>query len=81
LDLFHLLDVDDSDEVSEDEFVNGCLRLHGYAKSIDLATLMFEYKRWCGMWSEHAYRLEKSLDILVAYVSEQEEQMEENAES
>lgn len=65
LDLFHLLDSDDSDEIDEDEFVNGCIRLHGYAKSIDLATFMFDYKNYTNMWSEHAYRIERSLEEMM----------------
>merc|ERR1712224_483211 len=43
--LFRLLDVDESHEVSIDEFVVGCMRLKGGAKSIDLATLMYENKK------------------------------------
>merc|ERR1712113_16552 len=35
-DLFRLLDCDHSGLVSVDEFVNGCLRLRGPAKSFDL---------------------------------------------
>jgi len=65
LDLFHLLDSDDSDEIDEDEFVNGCIRLHGYAKSIDLATFMFDYKNYTKMWSEHAWRIEHSLEEIM----------------
>merc|ERR1712176_1160689 len=43
--LFKLLDLDESDSISVDEFVMGCLRLRGNAKAIDLATLMFENRR------------------------------------
>merc|ERR1711937_184734 len=45
LGLFKLLDVDETNEVSIQEFVVGCMRLKGGAKSIDLATLMYENKR------------------------------------
>lgn len=45
LGLFKLLDTDGSFAVGIDEFVSGCMRLKGGAKSIDLATLMYENKR------------------------------------
>merc|ERR1712032_1195710 len=40
--LFHLLDVDDSGEVVIDEFVEGCMKLKGEAKSMDLHVMMCE---------------------------------------
>jgi len=42
--LFDMLDLDRSGEVDMEEFVSGCLRLKGNAKSIDIHTLMFEIK-------------------------------------
>merc|ERR1719223_1233774 len=61
-DLFLLLDADDSDEVDEDEFVNGCLRLHGLAKAIDLATFMRDYKQWTRTLDERIFDLGQTLD-------------------
>merc|ERR1740121_432645 len=43
--LFRLLDMDDSGSIGLEEFVIGCMRLKGGAKSIDLVTLMYENKR------------------------------------
>jgi len=43
--LFKLLDVDGSGFVDLDEFVMGLLRLKGMAKTVDVATLMFEHKK------------------------------------
>merc|ERR1711964_528777 len=40
--LFKLLDTDESGCVSLDEFVMGCLRLKGGAKTLDVGTLMYE---------------------------------------
>ncbi|CAK0857241.1 unnamed protein product [Prorocentrum cordatum] len=40
--LFQLLDVDDSGEIDADELVQGCLRLHGQAKAIELAAFMHD---------------------------------------
>jgi len=38
--LFKLLDVDSTRGIDHDEFVMGCLRLRGFAKSVDMAKLM-----------------------------------------
>lgn len=43
--LFQLLDQDEEDEeVKIEEFVHGCLRLKGYAKSIDLAQGLYQLR-------------------------------------
>lgn len=44
--LFMLLDTDRTGTVDAEEFIMGCLRLRGGAKAIDLATLMYESRRW-----------------------------------
>jgi len=44
--LFLLLDADQNGCVQTEEFVTGCLRLKGDAKAIDLATLMYDTRRW-----------------------------------
>ncbi|CAK0864392.1 unnamed protein product [Prorocentrum cordatum] len=43
--LFVLLDVDDSNAVNIDEFVQGCLRLKGSARSIDVNMLLYESEK------------------------------------
>jgi len=43
--LFMLLDLDQNGEVGVEEFVLGCMRLKGTAKSIDAASMMFQTKR------------------------------------
>lgn len=43
--LFQLLDVDNSKSIWIDELVSGCMRLKGQAKSVDVATLIYENKR------------------------------------
>jgi len=55
--LFELLDVHDSGEIDADEFVMGCLRLRGPAKSVDLVTLMYDNKRMLGKLHEDVLRL------------------------
>jgi len=43
--LFSLLDKDDSDEIQIEEFLEGCLKIKGDAKSIDIHTLLFQNRR------------------------------------
>lgn len=68
-DLFNLLDIDESGEIDSDDLVSACLRLHGPAKSIDLATFMREYERQCGFWSQHAALVEQSLRLVLEMLS------------
>jgi len=64
--LFRLLDADDSGSVEAEEFVMGCLRLRGLAKAVDLATLMYENRRW----HKRVDRLVRRLDGELRDVSE-----------
>merc|ERR1712232_1400200 len=43
--LFDLLDLDNSGSISADEFLNGCFRLRGAAKALDLALLIQEVRQ------------------------------------
>merc|ERR1711972_462368 len=43
--LFRLLDMEDTGEVSFEEFLGGCLRLSGAAKAIDVLTVMQEARK------------------------------------
>merc|ERR1719367_850173 len=44
--LFKLLDIGGTSMIDTNEFVSGCLRLKGSARSIDMARLMHDV-RWC----------------------------------
>jgi len=44
-DLFSLLDVDDSGDISLEEFLDGCMRLHGSASSMDVNLLLWEIEK------------------------------------
>jgi len=46
--LFTLLDMDRTGDVVIDEFVTGCMRLKGNAKTLDMQMLMYENKRMFG---------------------------------
>mmetsp|Transcript_118999 Transcript_118999/g.381297 ORF Transcript_118999/g.381297 Transcript_118999/m.381297 type:complete len:468 (+) Transcript_118999:287-1690(+) len=56
--LFRLLDQDGSGTIEAEDFVMGCLRLHGAATAIDLTTLMCEVRWMRRRWLEHAMKLE-----------------------
>ena len=45
--IFHLLDLDMSGSITIDEFAFGCMRMRGTAKSVDIATLIYENKKIC----------------------------------
>jgi len=59
--LFKLLDLDESGEVDYEEFLNGCLRLRGNAKAIDLVTVMIESRKLSKRWAKHARTVEEDL--------------------
>lgn len=58
--LFMLLDTDRTGTVDAEEFIMGCLRLRGGAKAIDLATLMYESRRWFRRVENKLNALEKN---------------------
>jgi len=75
--LFTLLDTDESNEVAIDEFVDGCLRLKGQARSIDVNMLLYEIEKMIGKVnsfsnavSESFRRIERRLGV--RYVKGQE---------
>merc|ERR1719195_2325376 len=53
--LFKLIDHDDSGDVDVDEFLEGCLRLKGQARSVDVISLMHDLKG-----------VENKIDLLVS---------------
>lgn len=57
--LFELLDYDASGVVRLNEFVSGCVRLHGPAKAIDLAALMYQHQRFRHEFEEHKLLIER----------------------
>merc|ERR1712007_405226 len=44
-DLFGVLDINNTNEVGIDDFVNGCLRVMGPPKSLDICTCLFQNKK------------------------------------
>merc|ERR1719214_43865 len=47
--LFRLLDQDGDQTVSVDEFITGCLKYKGIARSLDVAAVRFDQRRTHGM--------------------------------
>merc|ERR1719222_707680 len=62
--LFLLLDTDESGAIDSEEFMQGCLRLRGPAKAIDLATLMYFNKRLINWFRERFQNFDESLEII-----------------
>lgn len=62
--LFKLLDFEDTGTIDAEEFVMGCLRIHGSAKAIDLTTLMCTVHVMQKQWREHAIFVEEALQKL-----------------
>lgn len=62
--LFQLLDTDGSGQVPIEEFVLGCMRLKGAAKSIDVATCMYENKKAAHQLRESFEHLHEELDVI-----------------
>jgi len=63
--LFNLLDADDSGSISVQEFIQGCLRLRGQAKAIDLATLIYMTKRMVYWLQDRLEYVESSLERIM----------------
>lgn len=61
--LFMIIDADESGEITIDEFVSGCMQLHGPAKSLQLAKMSFENK----VTRQEIKRLSKQVAAIVKY--------------
>jgi len=57
--LFSLLDIEETGEISFQEFLSGCLRLHGPAKSMDVLTVMQEARSAMRLWRMSQKRLDE----------------------
>mmetsp|Transcript_137050 Transcript_137050/g.242239 ORF Transcript_137050/g.242239 Transcript_137050/m.242239 type:complete len:596 (-) Transcript_137050:47-1834(-) len=62
--LFRLLDRDGSHVIDIDEFCEGCLRLKGNARSIDMQTLIFQMKNFLSKWAEFTEFVAEGFDQL-----------------
>jgi len=59
--LFNLLDADAKEEVKVEDFVMGCMKLRGQAKSSDVATVLREHKRMSQKTMKAMRKIEKQL--------------------
>lgn len=62
--LFALLDKDNSNEIGIDEFVEGCMKLKGEAKSLDVNMLLFEQRKMMYNWGMFMEYLDQELNAL-----------------
>ncbi|CAK0818903.1 unnamed protein product [Prorocentrum cordatum] len=67
--LFHLLDFEKTGAIDAEQFVMGCIRIHGAAKAIDLVTLMSEVHLLHRRWEAHATFVEQELQARGSPVS------------
>merc|ERR1719384_2993747 len=66
--LFRLLDLDESGRIDMHEFCDGCLRLQGEAKSMDVHTMIFQVRRFLAKWSEFTAYVEDRFSALTAHM-------------
>jgi len=72
--LFHLLDADDSGSVDAEELVNGCLRLRGHAKALELSLLMHQSMRMYKRIRRFQNKVERRLEFLCQNASSSADQ-------
>jgi len=61
---FSLLDIHGSGRITSEDFLNGCLRLRGTARAIDLTTLVHNMKRMYKQWLNSSKRIERKVSVL-----------------
>jgi len=66
--LFVLLDVDDTNSVGIDEFVGGCLRLKGQARSIDVNMLLYNSEKMICKTTDSMEAISRRLDMLANHM-------------
>jgi hypothetical protein len=71
--LFKLLDIDESGQVDYEEFLEGCMRLRGNARAIDVVTVMIEGRKLSRKWQAHARVVENDLNFVAGTVEQLEE--------
>jgi len=64
--LFRLLDWDQSDDVDIDEFVEGCMRMRGQARSIDVHLLLYQNEKMVHRIQEFMQYVEEQLQKIGA---------------
>merc|ERR1712232_993812 len=65
LTVFKLLDMDDTGTLCAQDFLKGCLRLKGQARSADLTLLMYQFKLYEHRSYEHQCMLEDRIQQVV----------------
>lgn len=59
--LFKLMDLDETNDVGINEFVDGCMKLRGVAKSIDVNMLLYENEQMISKWTAFMQKTEQAL--------------------
>jgi len=71
--LFALMDLDDSGEVNLEEFLDGCKRLKGEARSYDIHCIIFETRKMKNKLDRFMTFTEKYLDAIMLTLGQQED--------
>lgn len=66
--LYKILDVHKAGRVAIDDFVWGCMRLQGLAKSMDLCTLLYEHRQHRKHVHDALHHFDKHLELISAAV-------------
>lgn len=67
---FKILDVDENSRIEIDEFVMGCMRYMGKAKTVDIETLIQENRRMMRRSSDQSNRIEQRLNRMEEIMKE-----------
>merc|ERR1712232_372123 len=67
--LFRMLDYDQSDEISIDEFVVGCYKLQGESRSLDMKIMQYEVRFLQEAFTTFGHRMD-SIDKRVRRISQ-----------
>jgi len=67
--MYHILNKRGTNRVGIDEFLVGCMRLHGSARNVDACTLMSENKRMVEAWAPSLQYIGEKLDHMQAHLS------------
>lgn len=73
--LFRLLDLEETDEIPIDRFVQGCLRMRGDAKSIDVNMILYENEKMLLKLTQFTDYAEDQFDRLTQAVNKSKLQM------
>ena len=64
--LYRLVDIDGTESVPADEFLNGLLSLRGNARALELSLMKSDFRRFQKKFDSHRRIVEKKLETIAA---------------